>query len=797
MKITLSWLKDHLEITASAEEIAERLTALGLEVESVEKQGLPGFVVAQVLSAEKHPNADRLRVCMVDIGRDDPIQVVCGAPNARAGMKSVFAAPGTLIPGSGIELKEGTIRGIASKGMLCSARELGLGEEHDGIMDLASDAPLGESFGQWRQLDDVLFDINVTPDRADALSVFGIARDLAASGMGHLKNPVFKKIPGAFPSPLQWRKETEGVIAVKGRYFRNLKNGESPEWLKKRLQAVGQRSISALVDITNYLAIDRGRPLHVFDADKIAGKDLIVRDAKANETLMALDGNPYALKEGMLVIADQARPLALGGIMGGVESGCSAETTNVFLEVALFEPKNIARTGRLLNLQSDARYRFERGIDPQSLDWGMDRASELILEICGGEASEIAEAGTLPLLPPPISYRPQRVLTLGGIAVEEKRQSGILQALGFQVEEKANGTEWSVVPPSWRMDVTMEADVVEEILRVEGFDTIPSLSLPRTSIMPQPALHLLQRRVQGAKRLLAGRGLMEAVTYSFMQSDLAKAFLSTEEPILLANPISSDLDAMRPSILGNLLQAAQRNASRGLGNIGLFEIGPVYREQEEKGQWLTASGLRMGDALPKHWQGVARPVDFFDVKADCFSLLERFGMPVENLQILPEAPSYYHPGRSAVLRLGPTILGYCGEIHPALLERLDLSLPAAGFEIFMERIAQPRGKGSATRPLLKASPYQIVERDFAFVVDSAQPFDKMLKAAKSADKDLIQSVRLFDVYQGKNLPEGKKSLGITVTLQASDRTLTDKEIESVSGRVIAAIAKATGAELRK
>jgi phenylalanyl-tRNA synthetase beta chain len=797
MKFTLSWLKTHLETDADLATITKKLTDLGLEVEGVEDkaESLKPFVVGYVVEAVQHPNADRLRVCKVDTGKGI-LQVVCGAPNARTGMKGVFAPVGTHVPGTGLDLKAGKIRGEESNGMLCSARELGLGADHDGIIELPADAPVGQSFVDYRGLNDPVIEIKITPDRADCLGVFGVARDLASAGLGKLKPIAEKHIAGTFKSPIQWsidESAKSGVLYTAGRYFKGVKNGPSPQWLQDRLTSIGLRPISALVDITNFVTFDLCRPLHVFDADKVKGH-VMMRSAKMGETIEALDGKTYTLEPGMIVIADDQGPEAIGGIMGGLVSGCSETTTNVFLEAALFDPITTAKTGRKLGILSDARYRNERGLDPQSEIWGIDVATRLILELCGGEVSEVTSAGTIPTSLREIAFRPSRVLGLGGVEMATDRQKQILIDLGFKVAEK-DFDSWSVTVPSFRADVEGEADIVEEVMRVHGFDHIPAISMPRASALPNVAVSLGQKRVHQAKRLLAVRGLNETVTFSFMPSTVAAMFAGNNALVPLANPISTDLDVMRPSILGNLLMAAARNAARGFSDLAIFEIGPTYLGETAKDQILAATGIRVG-STPRHWQVKQRPLDAFDAKADAMALLAAFGVPVENLQIEAAAPAHYHPGQSAVLRLGPTILGQFGALHPKVLQELDVKGPAVGFEVFLERLPSPRGKGTA-RPLLNPSAFQPLERDFAFIVDAGAAAEKLVKAAKGADKALITEVKLFDIFQGGSLPEGKKSVALSVVLQPREKTLTDAEIEAVSAKIVAAVNKATGGELRK
>ncbi|WP_207480148.1 phenylalanine--tRNA ligase subunit beta [Arenibaculum pallidiluteum] len=800
MKFTLSWLKSHLDTDAPAERIAEALTALGLEVEEVvdRARALAPFVVGHVVSAEKHPNADKLRVCMVDIGTST-VQVVCGAPNARAGMKGVFAPPGSVIPATGTVLEKGVIRGVESAGMLCSERELGLSDEHEGIIDLPGDPPVGASFATLAGLDDPLIDVALTPDRADCAGVRGIARDLAAAGLGTLKPLAADPVPGRFPSAvkvaLDFPEEARDACPVfVGRTIRGVRNGPSPRWLQDRLLAIGLRPISALVDITNFVTHDLCRPLHVFDVDKLAG-DLTVRLARPGETVAALNGKAYTLQGGETVIADAARVQSLAGVVGGEESGCGEGTTTVFLEVALFDPVRTAQTGRRHGIDSDARYRFERGLDPAFVVAGMEIATRMILDLCGGEASEPVIAGAVPGGERRIALRPDRVRTLGGVDVPVPEQRRILEALGFQVSDGPDGGLLAGVP-SWRADVHGEADLVEEVMRVKGFDAIPATPMERLETVARPALDPQQRRGALARRALAARGLLEAVTWSFMDGRNAAFFGGVHPGMRLLNPIASDLDVMRPSILGNLIQAAGRNADRGFPDVGLFEVGPAFREPTPDGQDVMAAGLRAGGAVPRNWHGGARAVDVYDAKADAMAVLEIAGAPSANLQVSTDAPDWYHPGRSGCLRLGPTVLARFGEIHPAVLDGLGVSGPVVGFEVFLERVPQPKRKAGPARPLLRLSPFQPIRRDFAFVVDAGVEADRIVRAARGADKALVADVSVFDVYQGPGVESGRKSVAVAVTLQPLERTLTEPEIDGVGQKIVAAVAKATGASLR-
>jgi len=799
MKFTLSWLKTHLETDAPLEAVVDKLTTIGLEVDTVEDRAaeLAAFTVAYVKEARQHPNADRLKVCIVDTGNEE-VQVVCGGPNARTGMKGVFAAVGSYIPGIDTVLKKSKIRGEASNGMLVSEREMGLSDEHEGIIDLPEDAPVGVPFTQVLGLDDPVIDIEITPNRGDCLGVRGVARDLAAAGLGTLKPFETPALGGFGESPIRWRRDLPGDLAeacpyVAGKLFRNVTNRASPKWLQDRLRSIGLRPISALVDITNFVTFDLGRPLHVFDADKVKG-DLTMRMAREGEEIPALDGKTYRLDPEMVVIADETGPQGIGGVMGGEPSSCTEATTAVFLEVALFDPVRVAATGRRLAIQSDARYRFERGLDPESARWGVEVAAKLITELCGGEASDTTAAGEIPAERREIAFRPERVASLGGLEVALDEQTRILADLGFGVT-KTNGT-LSISVPSWRPDVEGEACLVEEVLRIHGFEHLPLSPTTLDTALPLPALDLSQRREAAARTALAWRGMSEAVTFSFLDGAAADLFGGVPDSLRLVNPISSDLEVMRPAVLPNLITAAARNADRGFGDAALFEVGAQYRDDTPDGQVQVAAGLRAGARAPRHWAAAPRPVDAFDAKGDALAVLEACGAPVQNLQVTRDAPGWYHPGRSGTLRLGPGVLAQFGEVHPRVLRRLELKGPAAAFEVFLEAIPAPRAKDGKARPHLTLSPFQPVSRDFAFVVDAEVPADKLMRAAAGADKELIARVDLFDVYEAKGIGEGKKSLAIAVTLQPTARTLTDPEIEAVSKKIVDKVAKATGGVLR-
>ncbi len=799
MKFTLSWLKTHLDTTASIDDIAKALTAIGLELEGIEDRAkaLAAFKVAHVIEAKPHPDADRLRVCTVDTGAGI-VQVVCGAPNARTGMKGVFAPVGSTVPGTGLLLKAGQIRGQASNGMLVSMREMGLGEDHDGIIDLPADAPVGKPFAELLGYDDPVIDIAITPNRADCLGVRGIARDLAAAGIGTLKPAPVAKVPGKYKSPVGVRfelAEPGHCPLFVGRHFRGLKNGPSPKWLADRLIAVGLRPISTLVDITNFFTLDINRPLHVFDAGKLKG-DLVLKPAKGGEVFSALNNKAYTMAGGETLICDgTGEPVSMGGLMGGTTTGCGPDTTEMFLEVALFDPIRVAMTGRHHQILSDARYRFERGLDPAAVIDGMEAATKLILELCGGECSEPVVTGAVPEWKRSYTLRPERCATLGGLDVPKAEQARILGALGFTVADKGNASE--VSPPAWRADVHGEADLVEEVIRIIGYDSIQPARLPRDTAMPPLALTPAQRRVRDAKRVLAGLGLVEAVTFSFMQASHATPFGGTNPKLALANPISADLDYMRPSVIPNLANAARRNADRGWPDSALFEVGPIFHDPSETGQRMVATCVRAGSAVGRHWGQTARNVDAFDAKGDALALLQQLGLSIENVAVAREAPGWFHPGRSGVLKLGPkTVLAQFGELHPEALKVLDIDFPIVACEVFLDALPAPKAKAGRQRPALKLATLQPVERDFAFVVDEAVAADAILRAAKSADKALIAGASVFDVYRGKGVADGRKSVAIAVRLQPVERTLTDEDLEAVATKIVAAVAKATGASLR-
>ncbi len=815
MKFTLSWLKEHLETQAGLDEIVDKLTMIGLEVESVDdRAAFSPFTIAKVVSAEKHPDADKLQVLMVDTGSGDPVQVVCGAPNARAGLIGAFAAPGTYVPGIDLTLSVGNIRGVESRGMMCSERELELSDDHTGIIDLPPEvlenAPVGTSYAAYAGLDDPVIEINLTPNRPDATGVYGIARDLAAAGLGTLKPGAVEPIDGEGECPVKVTIEADDLCpGFALRMVRGVTNGASPTWMQQRLRAIGLRPINALVDITNYVTFDRGRPLHVFDAAKVTG-NLTVRRAKEGEELLALDGRTYKLDPNMCVIADDKGPESLSGIMGGEESGCSEETTDVLIESALWDPMNIARTGRDLGIQTDARYRFERGVDPEFMGAGLELATLLVMELCGGKPT-LPEIVPAPAMNPDtltghsghrykqIDFPFSEVKRLTGLDVSAGESRAILERLGFLVG--AGDETATVTVPSWRPDVDGKADLVEEVMRIHGVDEIAFTPMAQGDRVKSKILTTGQIRTRHARRALGARGMLEAVTWSFIPQAHAVAFGGGQDELKLANPIAADMSDMRPSLLPSLLAAAQRNADRGVDNVALFEVSHIYAGDGPGEQHRVAGGIRHGTAKltggGRHWQGAAGPVSVFDAKADALCVLEACGVDVSKVQIFAEAPDWYHPGRSGTVRLGPkNVLAAFGEIHPMTLETLDVDGPAAGFEVFLDAIPEPRAKPTKTKPKLELSPYQAVRRDFAFVMDKAKDAASLMRAAAGADKKLISAVNVFDVFEGASLGEGKKSVAIEVTIQPTDRTLTDEEIDAISKKIVENVEKSTGGVLR-
>jgi phenylalanyl-tRNA synthetase beta chain len=796
MKFSLAWLKDYLETTATAEQIAAKLNAIGLEVEGVEDPAarLAGFRIARVLAAAPHPNADKLQVLSVDTGEGDPLQVVCGAPNARAGLVGVLGLPGAVVPANGMELKTSAIRGVESNGMMCSSRELELGDDHAGIIELPEDAPIGTAFAAYRGADPV-FDISVTPNRPDCMGVYGIARDLAAAGLGTLKPIAFiAPVPG-FPCPTAIRTDdAEGCPAFYGRAIRGVRNGASPEWLQERLKSAGQRPISALVDLTNYLMLGYGRPAHAYDLAKLTGT-VVARRALGRENVIALNGKSYELDGEMTVIADALGVHDIAGIMGGEHSGCSESTTDVLLEIAYFDPVRIAATGRKLGLTSDARSRFERGVDPGFLDTGLDLLTRLILDICGGEASEAIRAGTPPVSAKTVHYDPALAGRLGGVAIPPEAQRTSLENLGFkivEIEDVQGKGEWAVTAPGWRPDIDGAADLVEEVVRLHGLDRIDSVPLPRADGVARPTATPAQLLERKLRRTAAALGCHEAVTWSFISE--AEAARVGGGHWVLANPISEDLKVMRPSLLPGLLSAVRRNLDRGAGAVRLFEIGRRYLAD---GEHPTLVLVLAGEGEPRGWRsGKAQGFDAYDAKAACLELLRAAGAPVDNLQVMGEAGDFYHPGQSATLRLGPkNVLASFGMIHPATLRAFDIDVPVAAAGIHLDAIPARKGATGFARSAYAPPALQAVTRDFAFLVPEALPAGDLLRAVRGADKVAIVAARIFDEFRGAGVPEGMKSLALEVTLQPGEKSFAEADLKAIADRVTAAASK-LGATLR-
>ena len=816
MKFSLSWLKTWLETEASLEEILTTLSAIGLEVEGCENraEALAPFMIAEVIEAVQHPNADRLRACRVNVGDGVERSVVCGAPNARTGLKVVFAGPGTYVPGSAMTLKVGEIRGVKSEGMMCSFRELGLGEEHDGIIELPADAPVGAAYAAWAGMDDPVIEIAVTPNRGDCLSVRGVARDLAAAGLGKLRGFAPEAVARAGASAVVWRDEfTEACPWVLGRTVRGVRNGESPEWLKKRLESVGLRPINALVDITNFFTVDLGRPLHVFDADKVAGGVLTLRRG-AGEVFAGLHGKDVTVGAQDCVIADGNGVTSLAGIVGGEATGCDAGTTAVFIECALFDRVRIAQTGQRTGIFSDARQRFERGIDSQLLPQALDAATAMVIEICGGEASEVSEGGARPEWNREAGLRFSRIKSFGGSEISADEAIASLERLGFYVQAR-DEAHVRVTVPSWRNDVAQtpaldqadvpgaaaaaagaaeiepEVDLIEEVLRLKGMDAIAPVSLPVEGVIPAPILTPKQARTALARRVLAARGMLEAVTFSFLDHETAGLFGDAPESLRLANPIAADLDQMRPTPLATIALAAARNVARGFGDLGLFEIGPAYHA--DTSQQLVAAGLRVGET-PLSALAPARCVDAMDAKADALAVLAALGVPMDGVTTAAGGEAFYHPGQSGTLRQGPkTVLAAFGTLHPAVCAKLDLPVGSVAFEVFLDALPEPKRRKKAA-PVLSA--FQPVRRDFAFLVSEATQAEALIRAAKGAERNLISNVVLFDRYQGKGVPEGQVSLAIAVTIQPVEKSFSEAELDAISAKIVAEVGKKTGGVLR-
>ncbi len=797
MKFTLSWLKDHLDTGCTVPQVVDAMTMAGLEVEHVTDPAtkLAPFTVAKIVEAVQHPNADRLRVCQVDTVDGRKVEIVCGAPNARAGLTTIYAPIGAYVPGLGVTLVEKPVRGVVSNGMLCSAAEMETAEESDGILELddslAVGTPAAVALAQ-----EAVIDFEVTPNRPDWLGVAGIARDLSAAGVGRLKTPAVKPVAGTFPCPITVKVDGDACQVFAGRVIRGVKNGPSPDWLQARLKAIGLRPINALVDVTNLITYDRARPLHVYDLAKLVGTTIEARlgrhGVNGDEHLIALDGKTYELTPEMSVIADAdgERPVGLGGVMGGESTGCSEETIDVFVESAWFDPIRTAQTGRATGITSDAQYRFARGVDTHFLVPGLELATALILELCGGEPSDVVVAGEAPAAPGPIAFDPAYVHQLAGLSIPREGLVDILCKLGFEVEK--SHAHLTVTPPTWRRDVEGKADLVEEVARIAGYDALPATPLPETPRQAGGVLTARQNRARIARRALAAAGYSEALTWSFTGNAVARMFGGGAEALVLANPMSAEIDTMRPSILPNLIETAGRNARRGFPDAALFEVGPVFAGDEPQDQRLAVAAI-LAPHAPRGWDKRA-PEDLFTAKADLLALLEEMGAPVGSLQTAQgSASSWWHPGRSARLQLGPkAVIAEFGELHPAVLKAMDVDGPVYGFEIWVEAIPEPKKKATKTKGALSLSPLMPLTRDFAFLLDEGKAAGDLVKAVAGADKALIAAARVFDVYQGQGVPQGQKSVAVEVTIQPRDKTLAEAEIEALSAQIVAAAVKAGG-----
>ena len=798
MKFTLSWLKDHLDTNKDLDTIVDTLTNIGLEIENVEDKSktFNDFTVAEVLKAEQHPDADRLKVCTVKT-IDGTFQVVCGASNARQGMKGIFAPENSFIPGTGLKLKKSKIRGVESCGMLVSEREMGISDEHDGIIEIDAKFTLGEKFIEVFNLDDPVIEINITPNRGDCLSIRGVARDLAAAGLGKLKeNKLIKNIAGTFDSPIKWEKDFKGddeyiCPGVAGRYFKNVTNKESPSWLQQRLKAIGLRPISALVDITNYITYDLGRPLHIYDADKIKG-NLKMRYAKQNETCLTLDEENRVCKSDMVVISDDQQLHGIGGVMGGLDSGCNLDTKNVFLEVALFDPISVIKTGRYLKLQSDARYRFERGIDATSIEWGVQAATKMILGLCGGEVSKTVQTNILDNKKTKIDFNTAKIMSFGGVEISNEKQKSILESLGFSILEKNNF--FNITVPSFRPDIEGEADIVEEILRIYGFDQIPLTNISDNN-NKKNVLSSELKSFYKIKRTIANQGYLEAVTWSFMDEKVAK--LISSNVIKIKNPISSDLNAMRPSDIPNLLQGVNLNKSKMITNGKIFEVGPIFDETLEDKQVNVATAIGYGNVLINNWNSREKDIDVFDIKSDLMQILKSLNVPTDNLIYETINNKVFHPGISSSLRIGKNIIANFGELNPILLKSIGIPNSVTAFEIFIDTLAQFQSKKISTLSAFVNNPFQMVERDFAFLFPKSVKANEIINKIKKIDKKIINKVSIFDVYDGEKIENHKKSIAIRVLLQPIEKTFSDEEIESISNQIINTIITSFNATLRK
>ena len=801
MKFTLNWLLDHLDTDKSLDEIVDKLSMIGLEVENVsdKSEKLKDFIIAKVIDCKPHPNADKLKILSVDDKSGDTHQVICGAPNAKKDLIGVFAKPGMYIPGIDLKLEVGDIRGEKSYGMMCSERELEISDEHDGIIELDQNAEIGTSFLEWSGLNDPVITIGITPNRADCLGVRGIARDLASAGFGELKPLNIKNIKGTFKSPKKFvisdeLLEKKLVPVVTSRYFKNLNNSKSPKWMQQRLEAIGQRSISALVDITNYIMFDLNRPLHAYDGSKIEGDKLEIRFAKNNEKINTLNEKDYFLSNEDIIIADAEGADDLAGIMGGMRTGVSDETTEMFLEIAVFDPISVSKTGRKINLNSDARYRFERGLDQDCPEWVHNYISDLVIDICGGEVSFLEKTGSGPYWSREITFETQQVFNLTGVNVNEITIEKILSDLGFKINK--NKGKWSVLPPPWRNDIDGSADLVEEIIRIYGYENIPEAKLFSKDVIPKPAITRENKRLFSIKSLLAGRGMMECITYSFISFDKAKLFsIDDIDQLIISNPISSDLDCMRPSLFPNLLSSSSKNYKRGEESGSFFEVGPIFIDQQPEDQINQICGLRYGKTGFKDWTNSNRDYDWLDAKADAEAVIRLCGLDPTKTQLKTFDTNIYHPGRSGIFSLGKTIIATFGEIHPLILKKFNLSVNVVGFEVNIENVPFPK-KVTSVKKLLKLDNLQEVKRDFSFIIDKTVSSGEITRCISSIDKDIIKEVRVFDLYEGEKIEADKKSLGVTVFLQPKLNTFSEEDLEGHSKRIIENVSSKLGGYLR-
>ncbi len=794
MRFSYSWLTEHLKTNAHFEEIEKKLTSIGLEVEDIQDTGkaYQDFIVGQVLEEKKHPNADKLKLCKVDIGKEK-VDVVCGAPNVEKGMKVVYAPVGSTIPVNQMKIKAAKIRGVESYGMMCSEYELGISNEHDGIIRLEEKETIGRSFSEIYGLNDIVIEIGITPNRQDCLGVKGIARDLASAGMGELLERKISREKGSFKSPIKIEIQDNKICsAFAGRYFRNVKNTESPEWLKNKLKSIGLRPISALVDITNFVMYDENRPLHVYDADKIDGK-IIVRSANDGESFLALDEKDYHLKNGMCVIADEKKVLGLGGIMGGESTGCSFETKNVLLESALFDEINTAKTGRNLSILSDARYRFERGIDPNSTLKGIDLATQLILEICGGECSEVELAGYIKENKNEVSTSSSYISRRLGFEVSDKELISIVSSLG--IETSQTGDVIKCLIPSWRQDIHGEADISEEVIRIKGYENIPTSNIRLKSKINKNILNYAQKKLMKARHFIASIEYDELVTFSFTDSKNCEVFGDINK-LKIVNPISEDLDILRPNLLPNLLQAIKKNKNRNFDSFSIFEIGSQYRSTSPEDQLNVACGIKSGIKTKKSWKNIQTEFDIYDVKQDLTSLIDYLMPGNKKISVSNDCPSWYHPGRSGSIKINNSgIAGYFGELHPRVASQFKIKNKINIFELYLDELPNTEKK-TTNKPVLNLSDFQIVTRDFAFVIDKKVKSEEVVTSAFKVDKELIRNVEIFDLFEDDSLGKDKKSIAIKVTLQSNEKTLAENDISEISSKIIESVEKSTSGTVR-